>query len=119
MNIKLERIYTKPVDHNGYRVLTDRLWPRGISKFNAALDDWAKEIAPSTELRQWFQHEPAKFPEFKQRYLAELAANPAAPDFVTQLKRQGATQPIILLYGAKDDIHNQAQVLAEWLPKQL
>ena len=64
MQLKLERIYTKPVDTDGYRVLVDRLWPRGISKVNAQLDNWVKEIGPSTTLRKWFNHEPAKYPEF-------------------------------------------------------
>ena len=72
MQLKLERIYTKPVDTDGYRVLVDRLWPRGISKVNAQLDNWVKEIGPSTTLRKWFNHEPAKYPEFVDRYRAEL-----------------------------------------------
>lgn len=70
MQLKLERIYTKPVDTDGYRVLVDRLWPRGISKVNAQLDNWVKEIGPSTTLRKWFNHEPAKYPEFVDRYRA-------------------------------------------------
>lgn len=76
MQLKLERIYTKPVDTDGYRVLVDRLWPRGISKVNAQLDNWVKEIGPSTTLRKWFNHEPAKYPEFVDRYRAELMRIP-------------------------------------------
>ena len=67
MQLKLERIYTKPVDTDGYRVLVDRLWPRGISKVNAQLDNWVKEIGPSTTLRKWFNHEPAKYPDHWQK----------------------------------------------------
>ncbi len=115
LTIKLERIYTKPVDHSGYRILVDRLWPRGISKVNAALDEWIKEIAPSNELRKWFGHEPAKYPEFRQRYLAELDANPAAAAFV---KLVASHPQVILLFGAKDEQHNQAVVLKEYLAQQ-
>lgn len=81
MKVTLERIYQKP-QASGFRVLVDRVWPRGISKVNAALDLWAKTIAPSTELWKWFGHDPEKYPEFKKRYLAELAANPDLPDFI-------------------------------------
>ena len=77
MELKLERIYTKPADLDGYRILVDRIWPRGISKVNARLDKWLKEVAPSKELRQWFNHDVARYPEFKERYLAELAATSA------------------------------------------
>lgn len=119
MQIKLERIYTKPADLTGYRILVDRLWPRGISKVNAALDWWAKEIAPSKELREWFHHDPALFPEFKQRYLAELAANSFTTEFVTRIKEQLTHQDVILLYGAKDQTDNQAVVLKEYLEKLL
>lgn len=115
MALKLERIYTKPADLKGYRVLVDRLWPRGISKVNAHLDSWEKEMGPTTELRKWFNHDPEKFPEFKTRYLAEIKANPALPDFLTLLKTQLATQDVILLYGAKDETHNQAVILKAFL----
>ncbi|GEO69780.1 DUF488 domain-containing protein [Levilactobacillus acidifarinae] len=119
MALKLERIYTKPADLTGYRVLVDRLWPRGISKVNAHLDHWDKEIGPSTDLRKWFNHDPEKFSEFKTRYLAELKANPALPAFLQQLTEQLATQDVILLYGAKDETHNQAVVLKAFLQAQL
>ncbi|VDG21355.1 DUF488 domain-containing protein [Lactiplantibacillus mudanjiangensis] len=115
MLLKVERIYTKPADLDGYRILVDRLWPRGISKVNAHLDTWVKEIGPSTELRKWFNHEPAKYPEFKTRYLAELEANPITTEFVQQVATQLKTMNVILLYGAKDEQHNQAMVLAEYL----
>jgi len=119
MAIKCERIYTKPADLNGYRVLVDRLWPRGISKVNAQLATWEKEIGPSTDLRKWFNHDPEKFPEFQQRYLAELQANPALSDFLDLLAGQLPDQDVILLYGAKDETHNQAIVLKDFLLKQL
>ncbi|EIW12675.1 hypothetical protein, DUF488 family [Lactiplantibacillus pentosus KCA1] len=115
MQLKLERIYTKPVDTDGYRLLVDRLWPRGISKVNAQLDDWVKEIGPSTELRKWFNHDPEKYPEFVKKYQAELDANPITPDFIRQVAGQLAKQPVILLFGAKDETHNQAVVLQDYL----
>ncbi|MBU7447848.1 MULTISPECIES: DUF488 domain-containing protein [Lactiplantibacillus] len=115
MQLKLERIYTKPVDTDGYRLLVDRLWPRGISKVNAQLDDWVKEIGPSTELRKWFNHDPEKYPEFVKKYQAELDANPITPDFIRQVAEQLAKQPVILLFGAKDETHNQAVVLQKYL----
>ena len=113
--LKLERIYTKPADLEGYRLLVDRLWPRGISKVNAHLDDWVKEIGPSTELRKWFNHEPAKYPEFAERYREELAANPITTDFVKKVAAQLKASNVILLYGAKDEQHNQAIVLRDYL----
>ncbi|MFC6169555.1 DUF488 domain-containing protein [Loigolactobacillus jiayinensis] len=115
MNIKLERIYTKPADHSGYRLLVDRLWPRGISKVNAALDDWNKVIAPTNELRKWFNHDVAKYPEFRQRYLAELAKNPATPAFLQLIQQQPT---VIFLFGAKDEQHNQAVVLKEYVEQK-
>lgn len=117
MQIKLERIYTKPADLSGYRILVDRLWPRGISKVNAALDWWAKDIAPSKALREWFHHDPERFAEFKQRYLAELTTNSFTNEFFAQVNKQLQTQDVILLYGAKDQINNQAVILKEYLEK--
>lgn len=117
--IKLERIYTKPADLDGYRILVDRLWPRGISKVNAHLDLWLKEVGPSTELRKWFNHDADKFPEFKQRYLKELQDNDAYQQLITTVKEQSANSNVILLYGAKDPDHNQAVILQEQLSKDL
>lgn len=117
--IKLERIYTKPADLDGYRILVDRLWPRGISKVNAHLDLWLKEVGPSTELRKWFNHDADKFPEFKQRYLKELQDNDAYQQLLTTVKEQSANGNVILLYGAKDPDHNQAVILQEQLSKDL
>ena len=111
---KIKRIYESPESDDGYRVLVDRLWPRGISKERAALDEWAKEIAPTDELRQWFNHDPEKFAEFASRYTEELDANSVA----TTLKQQWQEHPVVtLLYSAKDIEHNQAAVLQQWLER--
>ncbi len=118
LDLKLERIYTKPADLDGYRILVDRLWPRGISKVNAHLDDWAKEMGPTTELRKWFNHEPAKYPEFQKRYLAEIEANPMTAEFVKKVAEQLKQTNVILLYGAKDEQHNQAVVLLAYLQER-
>lgn len=117
MELKIERIYTKPADLNGYRILVDRLWPRGISKVNAHLDSWLKEVGPSTELRKWFGHDPAKYAEFKERYLQELATNPAYDQLKDLMSQQLPKQNVILLYGAKDEQHNQAVILQELLQR--
>jgi uncharacterized protein YeaO (DUF488 family) len=109
---KIKRIYEEPAASDGYRVLVDRLWPRGVSKERAALDDWAKEVAPSAELRTWFDHDPAKFDEFTARYKTELKANPAVNELLSQTKDKPT---ITLLYGAKDPVINQANVLQQYL----
>lgn len=107
-NIRTKRIYEEAAADDGYRVLVDRLWPRGVSKEKAQLDTWLKEVGPSDELRQWFGHDPAKYIEFKKRYEDELADNPA----YAELQEIVAQQPVVtLLYGAHDPEHNQAQVL--------
>lgn len=115
MTIKLERIYEHP-GTPGFRILTDRLWPRGIKKVDAHIDLWAKDIAPTTELRKWFNHDPEKFTEFKSRYQDELAQNPATTELIDTVNAQlqeGNT--VVLLFGAKDTTNNQAVVLNEWL----
>lgn len=118
IKLKLERIYTKPADLNGYRILVDRLWPRGISKIRAILDNWEKSIAPSTELRKWFNHVPDRFPEFKTKYLAELEQNPSTKEFVNLVAEKLKKQNVILLYGAKDQKHNQAIIIYNYLLQQ-
>ncbi|UBH22616.1 DUF488 domain-containing protein [Macrococcus armenti] len=105
---KLARIYDKHIP-DGKRVLVDRVWPRGISKEDAKLDEWLKDVAPSTELRKWFNHDPDKFSEFKKKYREELRNNEA----VQALKDMKGT--VVLLYGAKDEVHNHAIVLKEFL----
>ena len=111
---KIKRIYEPITANDGYRVLVDRLWSRGISKERAALDEWAKDIAPTNELRQWFGHDPEKFAEFASRYTEELDANSVA----ATLKQQWQEHPVVtLLYSAKDIEHNQAAVLQQWLER--
>ena len=110
--IHLKRVYDDASTSDGYRVLVDRLWPRGVSKDKAKLDAWLKEVAPSNELRQWFGHDPARFAEFAQRYRTELADNPALAE-LKQLVQ--AHQTVTLLYGAHDSEYNQAVVLADLL----
>lgn len=103
-----------PVDAaDGARVLVDRLWPRGLSKDKAAVTLWLKEIAPSAELRTWFGHDPARWVEFERRYRAELAGNDAAVAQLTELLQHG---PVTLLYAAHDSAHNNAVILAAYLP---
>ncbi len=111
-NVKLKRAYEPPAAEDGTRVLVDRLWPRGVSKEHAALDQWMKEIAPSTELRKWFGHDPVRWEEFGRRYAAELHANAELLDQLRSLARQG---PMTLVYSAHDEIHNDAIVLREIL----
>ena len=118
MEIKLERVYTKPVDESGYRILVDRLWPRGISKVNAKLDWWAKEIGPSTELRKWFGHVPEKFSEFAEKYRLELKKAEFTAEFIEKVQTKLKTQDVIFLFGAKDERHNQAVVLKKYVETQ-
>ena len=116
MNIVIERIYESFSHPGGYRVLVDRVWPRGVSKEKAHLDLWFKEIAPSTELRKWFNHDPVKWNEFKEKYENELNA---MPEEVQKMRRLIKDHPdIILLYSAKDEEHNQAIVLRDYLANQ-
>ena len=111
--IKIKRIYDDPESSDGYRVLVDRLWPRGVSKDEAQVDLWLKDIAPSNELRRWFSHDQKKWQGFRQKYLQELDKK---PDVFLELKNIYIKHKIItLLYGAKDTKHNQAVVLKEYL----
>jgi PAS domain S-box-containing protein len=106
---RLKRAYEPAEASDGYRILVDRLWPRGVSKDRAAIDEWMKEIAPSAELRQWFGHDPARWPEFQKRYRAELREH---ADLVRQIAERAAHGPVTLVFGAKDEAHNDAVVLA-------
>lgn len=115
MDIKIKRIYNKADESDGTRVLVDRLWPRGMSKEEAKLDHWMKEIAPSTELRKWYDHQVSRFGEFSKRYKKELDAN---PDHIKKLLQQAKDKRLTLLFGAKDEEHNQAVVLKEFLESQ-
>ncbi len=116
MPIFIKRIYLPAETSDGRRVLVDRLWPRGLRKENAALDQWLKDIAPSHTLRQWFDHEVEKWPEFATLYRAELAAQETAhPEIFAELRAWQKTGNLTLLYAAHDEVHNQAAVLKAWL----
>ena len=115
MELKIKRVYEKPANEDGKRILVDRLWPRGLTKEKAAVDIWLKEIAPSTELRKWFNHEPAKWKAFQKKYHQELKEN---EEQVALLKEQQRKESVTLLYGAKDEQHNEALVIKEWLDHQ-
>ena len=112
MSLAIKRVYLEPVHADGFRILVDRLWPRGLSKEKAEVDLWLKDIAPSTELRQWFQHDPAKWTEFQKRYKQELKSKGEQLDLIKEKVHQG---PVTLLYGAKDEAHNEALVLLAML----
>jgi DNA-3-methyladenine glycosylase len=114
MSISIKRIYDDPSELDGYRVLVDRLWPRGVSKERAALDMWLKDVAPSSSLRTWFGHKPENFTEFKARYEVELENNPAVAQLKSEIKKH---EVVTLLYGAHDPIVNHAQVLLEYLSR--
>jgi uncharacterized protein YeaO (DUF488 family) len=112
MEVQLKRAYERPEAADGYRVLIDRIWPRGVTREEAKLDEWARELAPSSELRRWFGHEPARFQEFRRRYTDELAAH---EEKLRELRRRARDGALTLVYGARDREHNDAVVLAEVL----
>ena len=112
MDVRLKRAYDPATSADGYRLLIDRLWPRGISRARAELDNWEPELAPSTELRQWFGHQPERFAEFRRRYIEELRSQRAR---LTSLRRQARDGTLTLVYSAHDAEHNDAVVLAEVL----
>ena len=116
MDIRLKRAYEPASPSDGYRVLIDRLWPRGLSKKQAKLDEWEKQLPPSTELRTWFGHEPSRFPEFRRRYIAELRGKRQR---LTELRRRAKQGTLTLVYSAHDTEHNDAVVLAEVLRRGL
>ena len=111
-NVKLKRAYERPTDSDGKRVLVDRLWPRGVRKTDAAIDYWVKELAPSTELRKWFAHDPSRWEEFRRRYAAEIEVHREEFDRLRDLAFKG---PVTLVYSAHDETHNDAVVLREIL----
>ena len=108
MRIEIKRVYEEPGPADGMRILVDRLWPQGLSKEKARVDIWLKNIAPTTELRKWFSHDPDKWAEFQIRYRQELKSK---ADLLAVLKEKAAKGPVTLLYGAKDEVHNEAVVL--------
>lgn len=112
MKVTIKRVYEKPGKEDGYRILADRLWPRGLTKEKAAVDLWLKEIAPSTELRKWFNHDPEKWKDFQKKYTAELKKN---IEPVTILKEKIKKGPVTIVYGARDQEHNEAQVILDYI----
>jgi uncharacterized protein YeaO (DUF488 family) len=114
MTIKLKRVYEKPAKADGTRILVDRLWPRGLTKEKAAVELWLKEVAPSTELRKWFGHDPKKWKEFRSRYRTELKKHRGE---LEQIREQTNKGTVTLLYGARDQEHNEAIVLKQLLDK--
>ena len=114
MSIKIKRVYEQPDREDGERILVDRLWPRGLTKEKAAVDLWLKEIAPSTELRKWFGHDPEKWKSFRGRYETEIRHN---DDLVKVLKDKAKRGTVTLVYGARDQKHNEALVLKQFLER--
>lgn len=112
MGVRLKRAYEPAEAADGYRVLIDRIWPRGVTREQARLDEWARELAPSGELRRWFGHDPARFDEFRRRYAGELAAQSAK---LAELRRRARQGTLTLVYAARDTEHNDAVVLGEIL----
>ncbi len=113
--IRVKRVYEAPDPADGRRILVDRIWPRGLSKQKAAIDHWAKEAAPSTALRRWFDHDPARWDEFRRRYFAELDASPEA---VAALREMIGDGPATLVYAARREPENNAVALREYLERR-
>jgi len=111
-NIRLKRAYLPPSPEDGARVLVDRLWPRGLNKSDAAIDRWLKDLAPSSELRRWFGHDPCRWDEFRRRYEAELVQR---VDLLDELRAMARTGRLTLVFAARDETHNQAVVLRDIL----
>ncbi len=111
-NVKLKRAYDPPAPADGKRILVDRLWPRRVKKTDAAIDEWMKDVAPSATLRKWFGHDPARWPEFRRRYLEELQGH---PEEFTRLRALARQASITLVFAAHDEVHNDAVVLRELL----
>lgn len=110
--VKIKRVYEASDQGDGYRVLVDRVWPRGVSKDKARVDEWARDIAPSTDLRKWFAHSVERWPEFRRRYRNELSGKRTQ---LSALVSKADSETLTLVYSAKDTEHNQAVVLAEYL----
>lgn len=113
--LSIKRVYKKPEKADGFRILVDRLWPRGVSKSEAAVDLWLKDVAPSTDLRVWFNHEPEKFKDFSKKYTLELKHNPAVHEIEKELQKHNVT----LIYAAKDPNINHAAVLCKFITDSL
>ena len=117
MSIRIKRAYETAAREDGTRVLVDRVWPRGLSKDKAAIETWLKDVAPSSELRKWFGHDPQKWAEFKRRYFSELDEREEAVAPLLEQARQ--KRPLTLVFAARDTEHNNAVALRAWLEKQL
>lgn len=113
--IKLKRVYDKPDEADGYRILVDRLWPRGLSKTGAKIDEWLKDIAPSDQLRKWYAHDAEKWLEFKRRYFVELSTK---EELLRQLIEKASTAPLTFVFAAGDVEHNNAIALKEYIESQ-
>ena len=116
--IRVKRVYEAKESDDGTRILVERLWPRGLKKEEAGIDEWMKDIAPSDELRRWFGHKVERWPEFKQRYIEELP-DPKKSQLLEQLIQRAAREDITLVYAARDTEHNSARVLEELVAKRL
>ena len=116
--LKIKRAYEKPEPGDGKRILIDRLWPRGISKAAASIDEWLKELGPTTELRKWFGHDPEKWEEFRKRYIQELSASDKSA-LLERIAREAGETDVTLVYSASDTDHNDAKVLEELIIKKM
>lgn len=116
--LKIKRVYEKKEASDGKRILVDGLWPRGMSKSDAFIDEWMKDLSPSAELRKWYGHDPEKWPEFRKRYLKELSS-PDKRDLLEGLAQEASCANVTLVYGAKDSEHSNARVLEELLSQGL
>lgn len=110
LDVRIKRVYDAAEPGDGYRILIDRLWPRGVSRERARLDEWARDLAPSDALRRWFNHDPERFPEFRKRYREELRGR---TDRIDELRVRAGQGPLTIVYGARDTEHNDAVVVAE------
>lgn len=117
--IQIKRIYEGKSEKDGFRILTDRLWPRGVAKEKAAIDYWAKDISPSTYLRKWYNHEEELFPRFRELYREELDKNTEKETFIQLVQEKLEREDVTLLFASKEEKRNQAVVLAEWLGEHL
>ncbi|RRJ66978.1 DUF488 family protein [Paenibacillus oralis] len=113
--IVVKRVYEASAPGDGYRILVDRLWPRGVSKEQAAIDEWMKAIAPSPELRKWFNHQPERFAAFSESYVRELETDPERAVLAARIREMAEKQRVALVYAAKDSVCNHAVVLQRWL----
>lgn len=117
--IKLKRVYDEPEENDGYRILVDRLWPRGVKKEDLIYDLWNKEITPSNDLRKWFAHDPDKFKQFKSAYIEELLEKNETDHFIETITEELKAHDVTLLYGAKDKKYNHAIVLKEFIDNEI